>query len=123
MTVIADTLTLRKPPLWDRLKARGKPPIVIVDPLMPRAPIKWPDGGLFGLGAEGDEPDPSWRPSPMVRTLYTLLSLTGAATGAYHGYKRNDSLGWAIGWGLLGGAFPVITLPVSVAQGFGKAKK
>lgn len=54
---------------------------------------------------------------------YRLLSLTGATTGAYHGYKRhNGSIGAAIGWFFLGAFFPVITIPVSLAQGFGKRK-
>ena len=65
-----------------------------------------------------------WTPSPFVRGIYGILSLAGASLGAYHGYKRNDeSVGWAIGWALLGGAFPYVTLPVSYAQGFGKRKK
>jgi len=51
------------------------------------------------------------------------LSLAGTASGAYHGYKRNDSIGRSIGWGLLGGMFPFITIPVSIAQGFGKPKR
>jgi len=53
--------------------------------------------------------------------IWSALSLAGAGTGAYHGYKRNrGSVGWAIGWFLLGGIFPIITIPVSIAQGFGK---
>lgn len=56
-------------------------------------------------------------------SLWSLLSIAGGAAGAYHGYKRNrESIGWAIGWGLLGSMFPVITVPIAVAQGFGKAK-
>lgn len=51
---------------------------------------------------------------------WSLLSTTGLVTGAYHGYRRNNSIGWAIGWALLGGLFPFITIPVSLAQGFGK---
>jgi hypothetical protein len=51
---------------------------------------------------------------------YSALSTAGAVSGAYHGYRRNDSVGWAIGWFLLGGIFPFITIPVSLAQGYGK---
>lgn len=57
--------------------------------------------------------------SPLA-TAYTIASLAGTGLGAYHGYKRHDSIGWAIGWGLLGGLFPIITIPVAFAQGFGK---
>jgi hypothetical protein len=56
-------------------------------------------------------------------TLWWILSAAGTALGAYHGYKRNNSVGWAIGWSILGGLFPVITIPVSFAQGFAKPKK
>ena len=42
------------------------------------------------------------------------------AAGAYHGYKRNNSVGWAIAWAMLAGAFPFVTLPVAAAQGFGQ---
>lgn len=53
-------------------------------------------------------------------SLYWLLSGVGTILGAYHGYKRNNSIGWGIAWGLLGGAFPFITIPVAFAQGFAK---
>lgn len=60
------------------------------------------------------------------RTLavsYALAGVAGTAIGAYHGYKRNDSVGWAIGWALLGGLVPVIVIPLAFAQGIGKRKK
>jgi hypothetical protein len=44
------------------------------------------------------------------------------AASAYHGYKRNDSVGWAIVWGGLGAIFPVLTPAIALAQGFGKSK-
>ena len=59
---------------------------------------------------------------PDVPEWYGLLTTAGVAVGAYHGYKRNNSVGWAIGWALLGGAFPFITIPVALAQGIGKRK-
>lgn len=59
--------------------------------------------------------------SPTVMMVGRALSIAGTALGAYHGYRRNrGSVGWAIGWALLGGMFPVITIPVALAQGFGK---
>lgn len=57
------------------------------------------------------------------KSLYGFLSLASSAVSTYHGYKRNDSVGWAIAWGLLGAAFPVITPAVAVAQGLGKRKR
>lgn len=53
-------------------------------------------------------------------TLYSLAGVAGTAIGAYHGYKRNDSVGWGVVWGLLGGLFPIIVIPVAFAQGIDK---
>lgn len=46
----------------------------------------------------------------------------GALAATYHGYKRSGSVGWALLWGVLGAAAPLVTNTVAVAQGFGKAK-
>ena len=54
---------------------------------------------------------------------WQIASIVSGAACAYHGYKRNESVGWAIGWFMLGSAFPVITPAIAVAQGFGKPKK
>jgi hypothetical protein len=59
----------------------------------------------------------------LADTAGMAVGTAGAAAGAYHGYKRTGSVGWAIGWALLGGMFPVITIPVALAQGFGKKKR
>ena len=61
--------------------------------------------------------------SNALATGYGLLSTAGVALGAYHGYKRTDSVGWAVGWAVLGGLFPFVTIPVSIAQGFGEREK
>lgn len=51
-----------------------------------------------------------------------LLELLGGALGAYHGYKRNDeSIGWGLGWGLLGLNFPILTVAAAGYEGFGKS--
>jgi len=55
--------------------------------------------------------------------VYQVVGTVSMAVSAYHGYKRDDSVGWAIGWGLLGGLFPIITPVVAVAQGYAKPKK
>ncbi len=54
---------------------------------------------------------------------YGIAGVAGAAIGAYHGYKRNDSVGWAIAWSLLGSIAPVIVIPVAYAQGIGARKR
>jgi hypothetical protein len=62
---------------------------------------------------------PTW-----LAVMYKILSVAGIGLGAYHGYRRhNESIGWALGWAALGGIFPVVTIPLSLAQGFGKPKK
>lgn len=48
------------------------------------------------------------------------VSTASMAVSAYHGYKRNNSIGWAICWGFCGGLFPIITPVIAYAQGFGK---
>lgn len=52
--------------------------------------------------------------------IWGVLSTASAAASAYHGYKRNNSVGWAIWWGLMGGMFPVITPAIGLAQGWSK---
>ena len=69
-----------------------------------------PRTGANDAGPLGISSLPSW---------YQTLSIAGAAIGAYHGYKRNDSVGWAVGWALLGSAFPIVVIPVAFAQGIG----
>lgn len=60
--------------------------------------------------------------SPTVATVYGLASLAGGALGAYHGYRRWDSVWGGIGWFFLGSLFPIIAVPVAFAQGFGERR-
>lgn len=61
--------------------------------------------------------------SSKTAIIYGVLSTISMAASVYHGYRRNNSLRWALGWGLLGGLFPVITPTIALAQGFGKPKR
>lgn len=82
-----------------------------------------PMAGPFG--ADMSQPIVTDTSTGLKRTLvavHAVASLAGGALGAYHGYKRNDSVGWAIGWAFLGSLFPYITVPVALAQGVGKRK-
>lgn len=54
---------------------------------------------------------------------YGLIGTASMAASAYHGYKRNDSIGWALVWGVAGSVFPIITPVIAVAQGFGEKAK
>ncbi len=95
-----------------------------------------PSMGAFGelvsyqpTAVLGAEPGlaPAEAPGPIARVLaspiYRLVSLASTAGLAFHGYRRNESVGWAIGWALLGGLAPVIAWPVAFAQGFGKPRR
>ncbi len=74
---------------------------------------------VSGLGQQRYYAEPTW-----LTTLRIVLGITGGALGTYHGYKRNrGSIGWAIGWGVLGYIFPIITTVVALAQGYGKPKR
>ncbi len=53
---------------------------------------------------------------------WSLVGWAAVGASAYHGYKRNHSVGWAIGWAIAGAFAPIITVPVAIAQGFGKRK-
>jgi hypothetical protein len=55
-----------------------------------------------------------------VRTAFRVAQAASVAAGAYHGYKRNNSVGWALWWGFMGWLAPVVTPAIAVAQGFGK---
>lgn len=95
--------------------------------------------GLFGLG--DDTPPPVATPAPISIVMAPAPAPTvpaqGPSTGEivvgalgiastagliYHGYRRNDSILWALVWGVLGGAVPIIGWPVALAQGFGEPK-
>jgi hypothetical protein len=71
-------------------------------------------------------PAPAPVPNPPDSGVDALSLAWGAASIAstalcvYHGYKRNDSLGWGLLWGLAGGIFPVVAPAVALAQGFGE---
>jgi len=85
-------------------------PPALVAPVEP-AP---PPGVDLPAASREPRPWPDW---------YRALSTVGAIQGAYHGYKRNDSVGWAFGWFILGGIVPFFTIPLSFAQGFPDSKR
>ena len=60
------------------------------------------------------------------RTIRTVLWMFGLASGtisAFHGYRRNESIGAAIGWFFADALAPPVTLAVAAAQGFGRRKQ
>lgn len=92
--------------------------------LLPLAPTTSWSSNLFGSDFGSDPARVQGTATGQVAAPYGAwvsgVALAGTALGAYHGYKRTGSVGWSIGWALLGGLFPFITVPVALAQGFGK---
>ncbi len=58
--------------------------------------------------------------SPIWRGIFALAGLAGAGLGIYHGWNRTHSTPWTAAWGVAGGLFPIIAIPVMLVQGFGK---
>ena len=58
-----------------------------------------------------------------AHAVLAFIYLASTAAGAYHGYKRNDSVGWAVVWGLSSGLFPYFALPIAAAQGYGEPRE
>lgn len=80
-----------------------------------------------GLGAQGIRYTTLGQLEPYalpvwVRVVYGLASTAGGVLGAYHGYKRHDSIWGGLGWFFLGSMFWPIALPIAYAQGFGERK-
>lgn len=62
-------------------------------------------------------------PWTSYQKTWAVLGAISMGVSAYHGYKRNKSVGWALVWGLMGGVLPVITPAVAIAQGYGKRSR
>lgn len=78
--------------------------------------------GLRGVGLRGFYDYVSANPGAYA--AWMVLSAVSVGASAFHGYRRNrGSIGWALGWGLLGGLFPIITPAIALAQGYGKPAK
>jgi hypothetical protein len=91
----------------------GMPPAYF--PNQSAAPLaKSASFGAWTGSEGGDYNVPSWA---------YLASTAALGAGAYHGYKRTGSSGWAVGYALLAGAFWPIVVPVMLAQGFGEPAK
>lgn len=58
-----------------------------------------------------------------VETMFRVGTVLSLPMLTYHGYKRTNSIGWALVWGLLGTLVWPITIPVAFAQGFAEKKK
>lgn len=50
------------------------------------------------------------------------IKTASAIALTYHGYRRTNSIIWALIYGALGRWVPAIAVPVALAQGFGERK-
>ena len=111
----------------------GFQPVYGVAPTMPPQSIvgRYPDfeprGASLPIGVEpcglgADDPAVA-APSPTIPAWNYYVSTAATLALAYHGYKRDKSIGYAVLWGLVGGIFWPIAVPIALAQGFGKPAK
>jgi hypothetical protein len=73
-----------------------------------------------GLGQFGSPPG---TPGKLEFLWSPEARVIGGLAAAFHGYRRNQSVGWAIWWSIWGVITPPFTGIVAGAQGFGKRKK
>lgn len=101
--------------LTDRLKeiARATPAGIVLQKAAPAsAPVKMLTTGK----------DASYTPETGLTTAMHVAAVPAVGALFYHGYKRTGTVGNSLLWGLLGGLVWPITLPIALAQGFGKHK-
>lgn len=70
-----------------------------------------------GLRLAREQGRPPWK------LITSILTLASASVSAYHGTRRNRSVGWGIWWFVMGATFPLITPTIALAQGFGRSKE
>lgn len=78
---------------------------------------------IYALDVQALEGMGVWAPSPAVASIAYGVSVLSAIASGYHGYKRNQSVGWGVGWFVLGGMFPILVPVIAVAQGYAKPTK
>jgi len=85
-------------------------------------------GDVTGAGCLGFTPEQqknidgnvtAMRGALLFGLTWAALATVSMAVSAYHGYKRNDSVGWALWWGWMGSMFPVVVPVIAIAQGYG----
>lgn len=98
------TLATTASPLMVQFVNNGSPPAVA--PSGALTPYQNPDGSLSAAGM-----------------FWATASIASTAFCAWHGYKRNQSVGWAFLWGVGGAMAPIIAPAIAVAQGAGERAK
>jgi hypothetical protein len=80
------------------------------------------NGAYVTVGQAPLPPAPKPFVLPTISPIWRAVGLAGGAAGAYHGYKRTGSVGWAILWSFWGSFGAPLAVPIMLAQGFGKKK-
>lgn len=52
-----------------------------------------------------------------------VISIFSGAASAFHGYRRNQSIGWGLAWFVAGSIFPIVIPTIAIAQGYGVRKE
>ena len=78
---------------------------------------------LYALDVQALEGVGVYTPSPTTLSIAYGVSVLSAIASGYHGYKRNQSVGWGVSWFVLGGMFPILVPVIAVAQGYAKPAK
>jgi len=85
-------------------------------------------GPIWAAAGYGADPPPEGADAAQkIAAIYSnplmvVLRLASTGISAYHGYKRNNSVGWALWWGFMGSMFPIVTPAIAFAQGIDKPK-
>lgn len=91
-------------------------PVYTTTPMAPRASFPPP------LAPRAVGYMPTYEATP-AQVAWGVASTVSAAACVYHGYKRNNSVGWALVWGFFGAIAPVITPVIAIAEGFGEPRR
>lgn len=86
------------------------------------AALPAPKGESFPTSGAGKGSD-AGTGAPVGKIVYGAVALASTVVCVYHGTKRNDSVGWGLGWGLLGIVLGPLAVVAALAQGIGKRKK
>jgi len=104
-----------------RLAAAKPAPAPVVPPA--KAPVMSTDDAPDAYTAAFKRGDvPGMVEALPIPTWVKVVSAASSAACAFHGYRRNRSVLWALGWAAAGAFAPGIAPAVAFAQGFGKRK-
>lgn len=66
---------------------------------------------------------PAGQADAPLSTVSIAIVTTSVALAAYHGYKRNQSIAWALWWAFAASLLPVVVPAIAIAQGYGQPSR